>query len=82
MKLPRDVGGEQLASALSRYGYEVTNRKGSHMRLTRQDDPKGPHSITIPAHSSLKVGTLSAILGEVADGLGKTREELIRELRL
>jgi predicted RNA binding protein YcfA (HicA-like mRNA interferase family) len=80
--MPRDVGGEQLASGLARYGYAVTNRKGSHMRLTRQDDPKGPHSITIPAHSSLKVGTLSAILGEVARRLGKSREDLLHELRL
>jgi predicted RNA binding protein YcfA (HicA-like mRNA interferase family) len=82
VKLPRDVGGEQLASALSRYGYAVTNRKGSHMRLTRQDDPKGSHSITIPAHRSLKVGTLSAILSEVAGRLGRSRDDLVRELRL
>jgi hypothetical protein len=27
MKLPRDVGGRDLARLLSRYGYEITRRR-------------------------------------------------------
>ncbi len=34
MKLPRDMGGEQLAALLDRYGYKITRQTGSHMRLT------------------------------------------------
>jgi hypothetical protein len=34
MRLPRDWGGEKLATLLGRYGYEVTRQTGSHIRLT------------------------------------------------
>ena len=33
MKLPRDLGGEEFARLLSRYGYKVVRQSGSHMRL-------------------------------------------------
>ena len=78
MKLPRDLSGAQLAKALGRVGYRVTRQAGSHLRLTA--DTPDQHHITIPAHASLKVGTLSAILGDVAIHLKMTREELLREL--
>ena len=32
MKLPRDIGGEELAKLLSKYGYEITRQTGSHRR--------------------------------------------------
>jgi hypothetical protein len=35
MKLPRDVGGRDLADLLSKYGYQVTRQTGSHLRLAR-----------------------------------------------
>jgi predicted RNA binding protein YcfA (HicA-like mRNA interferase family) len=78
MKLPRDLGGEELARLLSRYGYRETHRAGSHIRLTASEPSE--HHITIPAHPSLKVGTLSAILAEVAAHLRKTKADLIAEL--
>lgn len=34
MKLPRDIGGSELASLLGKYGYHVTRQTGSHLRLT------------------------------------------------
>jgi hypothetical protein len=34
VRLPRDLGGEELAALLGRYGYEVTRQIGSHLRLT------------------------------------------------
>ena len=34
MKLPRDIGGEELAKILNKYGYEVTRQTGNHLRLT------------------------------------------------
>jgi predicted RNA binding protein YcfA (HicA-like mRNA interferase family) len=78
MKLPRDIGGEELAKLLSKYGYEITRQTGSHLRLTT--NLKGEHHLTIPKHKPLKVGTLSGILAEVSAYLEITRESLIREL--
>jgi len=54
MKLPRDVGGNDLAALLSRYGYEITRQTGSHLRLTSSAGD-GAHNLTIPAHRPLKV---------------------------
>ena len=78
MRLPRDVSGQELAKRLERFGYTVTRQTGSHMRLTTMRG--GEHHITIPRHGSLRVGTLSAIVREVADHLGMSREQLLKEL--
>ncbi|MBI3527226.1 MAG: type II toxin-antitoxin system HicA family toxin [Betaproteobacteria bacterium] len=78
MKLPRDLSGAELAKALSRIGYRITRQSGSHLRLTLDTPPR--HHITIPAHDPLKVGTLSAILADVAGNLKISREDLIRQL--
>ena len=78
MKLPRDLSGGGLARALSKVGYRVTRQTGSHMRLTV--DSPSRHHVTIPAHDPLKVGTLGAILAEVAAHLGIERDELLRRL--
>ena len=78
MKLPRDWGGGELAKRLRRYGYEITRQTGSHLRLTTSRG--GEHHITIPRHSPLKVGTLNAVLKEVATHFGIERDELLREL--
>ncbi len=34
MRIPRDIGGEELAKLLKKYGYQVIRRAGSHIRLT------------------------------------------------
>lgn len=79
MKMPRDVGGEELANLLRRYGYQVTRQTGSHMRLTSLS--KGAeHHITIPKHKPLRVGTLSSILKDVAEYLEMDRQSLLEEL--
>lgn len=78
MKLPRDVSGEELARLLGRLGYEVTRQTGSHMRLTRVAQVE--HLITIPRHAALMVGTLNSILKDVAEHLGVSKAELVREL--
>ena len=79
-RLPRDVSGRDLARALRKFGYETVRRTGSHMRLARTEG--GEHHITIPDHSSLKVGTLSAILKDIASHVRMTREELLDRLEL
>ncbi|MEK7397651.1 MAG: type II toxin-antitoxin system HicA family toxin [Candidatus Poribacteria bacterium] len=78
MKLPRDISGMELAKALARYGYVVTRQTGSHLRLTTQTGSE--HHLTIPAHSSLRPGTLNAILGEAAQHLKREKSDLIQEL--
>ncbi len=78
MKLPRDLSGAELAKALSRIGYQVTRQTGSHIRLTI--DTPSQHHITVPAHDPLKVGTLAAILSDVATHLKLSREALLEKL--
>ena len=48
------------------------------MRLTTQQ--QGEHHVTIPCHDPLRVGTLAAILAEVAAHFGLSREELADRL--
>ncbi len=78
MRLPRDVSGAELAALLGRYGYRVTRQTGSHLRLTTLEG--GEHHITIPRHKPLRVGTLSAILNEVARHVGVDRQTLVEAL--
>jgi predicted RNA binding protein YcfA (HicA-like mRNA interferase family) len=79
LKLPCDLSGSQLAHLLRRHGYEITRQTGSHLRRTSRI--KGPeHHITIPSHDALKVGTLSAILADVAAYLEFDRAALIEDL--
>jgi len=79
LKLPRDASGHDLARALTRFGYTVTRRTGSHKRLT--SNLKGvEHHITIPAHDSLRIGTLSQILNDVATYLELSRDAFVEAL--
>ncbi|MBD2177141.1 type II toxin-antitoxin system HicA family toxin [Pseudanabaena sp. FACHB-1998] len=78
MRIPRDISGTDLVKLLSKFGYENTRQTGSHMRLTTQQN--GEHNVTIPYHNPLRVGTLSAILADIANHFGLTKDELIRRL--
>ncbi|MBI2954323.1 MAG: type II toxin-antitoxin system HicA family toxin [Chloroflexi bacterium] len=79
MKLPRDVGGDELARRLKKYGYQVTRQTGSHMRLT--SSLKGTeHHVTVPKHGPLRVGTFSGVVKEVAVYLEMDSSALIAEL--
>ena len=79
MKLPRDMGGEELAALLGKYGYQITRQTGSHLRLT--STWKGTeHHLTIPRHKSLKLGTLNSIVNEVAAYLEMEKHTLIDNL--
>jgi predicted RNA binding protein YcfA (HicA-like mRNA interferase family) len=79
MKLPRDVSGEDLAKALKVLGYRITRQTGSHMRLTTLEG--GEHHITIPRHDSLRIGTLAAILDDVAMRFRLSRDELMSKVK-
>jgi len=74
MKLPRDLSGVKLTQVLGRLGYQVTRQTGAHLRLTTTEPSE--HHITVPNHDSLRVGTLAAILRDVADFHGMSRDQL------
>lgn len=78
MRIPRDIEGEKLARLLTKFGYEITRQTGSHIRVTTNRN--GEHHLTIPRHKVLKVGTLNAILADVADHVGNSKEEIVEEL--
>ena len=78
MKLPRNIDAQQLIKALHKYGYEPTRQTGSHIRLTTLQN--GQHHITIPNHDPLRIGTLNAILTDVAQHLGISKQEVVERL--
>jgi len=78
VKLPRDLSGARLAKALTRVGYSITRQTGSHLRLTTASPSE--HHVTIPVHDPLKVGTLAAILADVAAHQEISRDELLDRL--
>ena len=78
MRLPRDLSGSDLAQSLSKLGYLITRQTGSHLRLTTHEH--GEHHLTIPLHSPLRIGTLSAVLADVSTHFKLTREQLLDKL--
>ena len=74
MKLPRDLSGSEVVRRLARhYGYRVTRSRGSHMTatLTAGGDQ---HQVTVPRHREVRVGTLDAIIVDVAALLGLPKQ--------
>lgn len=79
MKLPRDLSGNELVKVLCRsWGYRVAHQVGSHVIL--ETDTPAHQRIAVPAHSSLRIGTLNAILRSVSTHKGVSREELLASL--
>lgn len=78
MKMPRDISGVELTKRLKKFGYTSVRQTGSHIRLTTFQN--GEHHLTIPQHDTLKIGTLSAILSDVADHFEINKQDLINQL--
>lgn len=78
MKIPREISAKDLSQKLKKYGYQVKRQKGSHIRLTTL--LKGEHHISIPNHSSIKIGTFLGIINDVALHFHKSKEEIINDL--
>jgi predicted RNA binding protein YcfA (HicA-like mRNA interferase family) len=76
--MPRDLSSSDLIKRLAQLDYEVTRQTGSHVRLTTLRN--GEHNVTIPAHNPLKLGTLTAILRDIAAHFQITRDELLEVL--
>ena len=78
MKSPRSVSAKQLIKLLTGYGCTFASQKGSHIKITTQRN--GEHHLAIPNHDPIKTRTLNAILRQVAEHLGKTKEDVFNEL--
>ncbi|PZV21803.1 MAG: hypothetical protein DCF12_21210 [Snowella sp.] len=78
MRLPRDLTGKKFAKMVEVLGYKIERQTGSHIRLTTSKN--GEHHITIPNHSPIKIGTLNAILKDIANHFEITRDNLIDQL--
>jgi predicted RNA binding protein YcfA (HicA-like mRNA interferase family) len=73
-KLPRGLSGKEAVKALSKSGFYIKRRKGSHIVL-RRDNPFA--QVIVPDHKSLDTGTLDSIL----DGAGISVDEFIKLLK-
>ncbi|MBU0530718.1 MAG: type II toxin-antitoxin system HicA family toxin [Candidatus Aenigmatarchaeota archaeon] len=71
-KLPV-ISGKECVKALTKSGFHVKRRKGSHI-IMRRDNPFA--QVTVPDHKTLDRGTLKAII----KGSGLTTEEFLRLL--
>lgn len=79
MKLPRDLSGEALVKGLCQgWGYHVVHQAGSHVILETEDPSH--QRIAIPAHKSLRIGTLNSILRAVSRHKSVSRDDLLDSL--
>lgn len=79
MKLPRDLSGAELVRALCRqWAYRQVHQEGSHIIL--ETDQPSHQRISVPAHQTLRVGTLNGILRAVSRHKAVSRDELLRSL--
>ena len=78
MKLPRDLYGQDLVKRLSRYGYEVMHQTGSQIIIRTQEG--GEHTVSIPNHRPIKVGTLNSILNDIAEHLTLNKADIIEQI--
>lgn len=78
MKLPRDLSGKHQVKVLERIGYSVTRQAGSHVRLSCENPSE--HHVTVPLHDPLRVGTLAAIIADVAAHHKMSRDDLVFKL--
>lgn len=70
--------GRNWSKRLRRWATRPTRQSGSHIRLTCEAPRQ--HHITIPNHDQLRVGTLAAILGDVAAHHALDRDVLVERL--
>ena len=79
MKLPRNLSGATLISALKRLGYKQTRQTGSHVRMTIST-PRQAH-LTIPLTKAIPPGTLATLIKDAAVHLETTVEDILNKVR-
>jgi predicted RNA binding protein YcfA (HicA-like mRNA interferase family) len=78
MKTPRDISGKELIKYLKLFGYTPVRQNGSHIMVTTYNN--GEHHLAIPNHDPIKIGTLNAILSQVALHLNLTKDQVLQQL--
>jgi predicted RNA binding protein YcfA (HicA-like mRNA interferase family) len=79
VKLPRDISGRHVVGVLvRRWGYRQVNQVGSHIIL--QTEQPQHHRVSVPDHNPLRIGTFNAILRQVAQAKGVSREDILASL--
>ncbi len=77
MRLPRDLSGKEVARLLGRhYGYRIRRTRGSHLTVAAQTPGGTQHSVTVPSHRRVSIGTLDAIVGDVAEAFSLEKAEV------
>jgi predicted RNA binding protein YcfA (HicA-like mRNA interferase family) len=74
------VSGREVVSLLEKLGYQSVRQRGSHLRL-RKITEVGEHSITVPVHKVVAIGTLNDILSRVSLWNGVSKQTLIDMLK-
>lgn len=69
------ISGRQVVAVLERIGYVVVRRRGSHIRMRNPNEPRR-RPVTVPDYSTLKTGTLYAILRDARLTVEELRELL------
>lgn len=73
-KLPTDLSGREVRTALERAGFVFRRQTGSHMILRRDD----PHArVVVPDHHQVRAGTLRRIITDA----GLTVEQFMQLLQ-
>ena len=78
-RIPRDLSAHELVGKLRLLGYGTDRQTGSHIRLSSAMSGK-KHSITIPNHNPVKLGTLNGILSDIANAHGLSKTDLVNRL--
>ncbi len=75
MKLPA-VSGEKIVKALTKAGFEIVGRKGSHVRLKKKTSER-TYIVVVPLHPVVVKNTLFSIIRQS----GMSKEEFIELLK-
>ncbi|MEP7197194.1 MAG: type II toxin-antitoxin system HicA family toxin [Saprospiraceae bacterium] len=78
MRIPRDLSGLELIKLLHKYGYNISKQRGSHIKITTQEN--GEHHLAIPNHNPLKIGTLNGIITKVSNHFSLTKNQVLENL--
>ncbi len=64
-KLKR-LSGDEVISALARFGFTIRSQRGSHVKLRRVTTSGLAQTLTVPRHRELDSGTLMAIFRQAS----------------
>jgi predicted RNA binding protein YcfA (HicA-like mRNA interferase family) len=62
----RRLSGAELVKILREFGFTVHSQRGSHIKLRRVLPGGASQTLTVPAHETVKLGTLHAIFTQAA----------------